>query len=1182
MRVAWILVVVALSCAVVGCGSEVKERLDVSGPDASEDVTLLPGDDAVGGEDGVQKPDWVKPDVADVPAPDVADDIAVPEDIPVEPDVAPACPEGEACDDGDPCTHSDVCIEGACAGTAYDCDDGLECTLDRCLGDGTCRITLRGGYCLIGGACFEDGEAHPSDACLACLPPLSVSAWSPGPAVPCDDEDACTELDVCHDGLCRGAPIACAGGGDCASTYCDSGAGCQTTPLEGACDDGNPCTVGDFCSAGTCQPGETALPCDDGNGCTDDECQAGVGCVFTPNSAPCDDGSVCTTVDVCSGGECVGGAPLQCDDGNGCTDDGCDPALGCVTVNNTAPCDDDDPCSVGDRCVAGSCRPGPGRLDCDDGNVCTDDECVAGWGCDYSPNGNDCEDGSVCTVGDRCSGGQCLAGEGRVDCDDDNPCTDDFCDPVSGCYATANTDPCEDGDACTLGDVCGEGACQPGPDAPVCEGSDQCNVARCDPAQGCVVDPLSDVPCDDGSVCTNGDTCAQGFCIPGDEILFCDDANVCTSNRCDPVAGCVFEPLSDIPCDDMSVCTQNDICVSGGCTGTPVVCDDSNDCTSDSCDDIAGCLFEPTGTVSCWPGIDVYPPRGATLAGADGAVTVSGTVAGVGGPIVSLVINGVEVPFNGATGAFAHAMIAEHGLNMLRIDLEDALGVRREVRQSFQYSEAYWPMDPANPDGARVPDGILMFLASEVIDDGDRSDVDDLATIFETYFQNIDLGSMIPSPAAVQTVDVFLYECTYTVYVSNITHAPPRVYLQPGNGTLRVLIYIDDFYARVRATAPGWWCPDMNSDVTADRVTVDTTTRITMSNGAVNATIQSNNVTFQNLQIDDDNWFVNLVLGIFRGTIQDALESAFEDQIADMVPQLLEDTLAQLALDQAIEIPGFLPGQAATSVTLDSELSSLQLTPTGMTVGLAPVMMAPAHLTPYTPLGSIARDSCLTGVVPSFALRESHALELALFDDVLNELLYSVYMGGALELDIDPATLGGFDLSGYGISDLLMHASFMLPPIAEWCDDAQPLRLQVGDIAITATMSFLTQPVEVLMYASFEAEGDIALVAGEAGGYELGLLVNELSFVDVEIADITEGVEGLVPVIKDLIETQLLPSLLEGLTGSALGSFPIPEIDLSALADGIPPGTVIAIDPQDLWRDAGYTAVGGGMQSTGQ
>jgi hypothetical protein len=144
------------------------------------------------------------------------------------------------------------------------------------------------------------------------------------------------------------------------------------------CSDGNACTDGDICAGGGCSSGGP-LNCDDTNGCTDDSCNPASGCVNTNNTDPCSDGNACTTSDTCGGGNCNGGSLLSCDDTNGCTDDSCDPASGCVNTNNTDPCSDGNACTEGDICAGGSCSSG-GPVTCDDGFACSTDVCDEGVG----------------------------------------------------------------------------------------------------------------------------------------------------------------------------------------------------------------------------------------------------------------------------------------------------------------------------------------------------------------------------------------------------------------------------------------------------------------------------------------------------------------------------------------------------------------------------------------------------------------------------------------------------------------------------------------------------------------------------------------------------------------------------------------------------------------------------------
>ena len=139
------------------------------------------------------------------------------------------------------------------------------------------------------------------------------------------------------------------------------------------------------------------VDCDDANPCTDDVCTAGT-CVNTNDDTnSCDDADVCNGSESCLAGVCQAGTPLTCDDGNLCTDDSCDPALGCQAVNDdTNICSDGDVCNGLESCSAGTCVSGT-PLVCNDGNSCTDDSCDSELGCQVTNNdANSCDDSDVC------------------------------------------------------------------------------------------------------------------------------------------------------------------------------------------------------------------------------------------------------------------------------------------------------------------------------------------------------------------------------------------------------------------------------------------------------------------------------------------------------------------------------------------------------------------------------------------------------------------------------------------------------------------------------------------------------------------------------------------------------------------------------------------------------------------
>jgi len=506
---------------------------------------------------------------------------------------------GTECIDGDPCTTADHCEAGECVSSPLLCDDGNGCTDDQCDESGACVFTPNNADCDDGEPCTIGDECDEGE-CAGL--PVNCDCEADADCAQLEDGDVCNGTLYCDTAelpyICKivpGSIVECPPpqGLDavCLDEVCDPvTAECSFAPaFEGfACDDGDACTVGEACGDGSCTGG-VAANCADDNLCTDDACDSTVGCVYVNNSAACSDGDVCTTEDFCVDGACAGGPALMCDDDNLCNGlESCDSLVGCLP-GEPLVCDDGDPCNGDESCAPlTGCHPGEAP-DCDDGNVCTDDLCVEGIGCTHSANSADCDDGNSCTADEHCEGGACVAAT-VTDCDDGNVCTDDSCDLVLGCINEPNNAPCNDDDLCTAGDTCADGQCMPGAEVD-CADNNPCTDDSCTPETGCQFVP-NEGECDDLNACTDGDFCDGGVCHPGDAVV-CDDQNPCTTEYCDIADGCVVEN-NDWPCDDGDACTGEDLCVDGACVpGASIVCNDFNDCTDDTCHLDSGCVFSP-------------------------------------------------------------------------------------------------------------------------------------------------------------------------------------------------------------------------------------------------------------------------------------------------------------------------------------------------------------------------------------------------------------------------------------------------------------------------------------------------------------------------------------------------------------------------------------------------------------
>jgi hypothetical protein len=211
-------------------------------------------------------------------------------------------------------------------------------------------------------------------------------------------------------------------------------------------------------------------------------------------------------------------APPDCSAFDGpCVIGVCEAGTGaCVARDrpDDTPCDDAEPCTTGDYCETGLCVPGA-PTDCSGaGASCRVGACVPGMGCmgEARPDGDPCDDADPCTVGEVCGAGECGGGAG-LDCRGlEGACAEAICDPAAGgCVQVPHPDGerCDDGATPCSAAVCAEGACGPLQPVDCAAVAGECGVGRCDPALGCVADPLpACAPCAGGAgLCDGAGAC---------------------------------------------------------------------------------------------------------------------------------------------------------------------------------------------------------------------------------------------------------------------------------------------------------------------------------------------------------------------------------------------------------------------------------------------------------------------------------------------------------------------------------------------------------------------------------------------------------------------------------------------------------------------------------------------------
>jgi uncharacterized delta-60 repeat protein len=465
--------------------------------------------------------------------------------------------------------------------------------------------------------CEVSTDCDDQNPCTADLCNTGTCAHQSLEGKTCDDGDACTEADACSAaGVCVGATGVALPDDPCVTCTCDPAGGltCTASAVGDACDDQKCCTTGDECQA--CPKDEpgcneygrvcsgAVVTCDDGDECSTDAC----GCNGrSPNcehakagdGTPCDfNSNDCTVGDACKAGVCTVGPPMDLDDKNPCTKDVCIKGQVEHQPMLEGQCDDENECTENDHCVLGTCVVGT-PVQCVVGPCAADAECIQGQGCvtTWKPVGASCGGNDSCAATLACDAEHACTAAGPWDCDDGDPCTVDTCDAGPGtCTHVAAKDgtPCEDQNECTENDHCVLGTCVVG--TPV-----QCVVgpcaadAECIQGQGCVTTwkPV-------GASCAGNDPCAATLACDAEHACKaaggpsdCDDGDPCTLDTCDAGSGTCTHVAAKAgtPCEDGDLCSVGDSCIGGACHGSPRLCCDGDDCTTDACDPAVGCVF---------------------------------------------------------------------------------------------------------------------------------------------------------------------------------------------------------------------------------------------------------------------------------------------------------------------------------------------------------------------------------------------------------------------------------------------------------------------------------------------------------------------------------------------------------------------------------------------------------------
>ncbi len=614
--------------------------------------------------------------------------------------------------------------------------------------------------------------------------------------------------------------------------------------------------------------------------------------------------------------------------------------------------------------------------------------------------------------------------------------------------------------------------------------------------------------------------------------------------------------------------------------------------------DVTACVDgfpEVCGTTTLWCDVTgpkvtlLNPARGAMLTG-EKTLLVTGKAEDTLGSIAEVQVNG-QVVATAPDGSFSAPMTSVQGLNLVDVTATDLFGNEGRSTRSYLFSDAYFPVDAAQPALALVPDALKAWLDDLFFYNPDTGAADNLTYLFQVVLADLDVGALIPNPVAEdQDLSVVCLWGTYDIFLDNISYDTPEVALQPVDGGLTLHVVLPTFKGDFSLVTDAWGCADYSGSFSATGVVADAKINISASpTGDLLVEVVDTKVEFFGLDINLGGLpgtLLNWLFDLLGGTVANLLENEFNKQVGEMV-EGLTGSLTEL-LAEPIELPldPFVPGNDPVLLQLFLRFYQADFAPAGAELSADLSITAARQIDIEAP-GAIARAHCLAEADESFQFDKTNPadLELAAHIDLVNEALFSLWTNGGLHLHVTSEALAemGTDVGKYGVVDLLLDTAPLLPPVLTTCNEAGELTAQLGDFYVEADFSMFGVPADIHMYLFLELAANLAAIDGE-NGKEIAVEVGDPHFVIVDIASVNAEWKGKEHVLTGLITDTLVPMLLKSLKEEPL-SFALPGINLGGLLgapeEGAEPGPLadkeLAIVIDELLNVLGYVHLKGGI-----
>jgi hypothetical protein len=586
----------------------------------------------------------------------------------------------------------------------------------------------------------------------------------------------------------------------------------------------------------------------------------------------------------------------------------------------------------------------------------------------------------------------------------------------------------------------------------------------------------------------------------------------------------------------------------------------------------------------------VAPRRAAQLAVAGegpAPVSLQGTACDAVHPLTSLQVAGRSLPLGPDTGCqpFQAEVRSRLGLNVVEGDLVNAAGEHGRLAQAFLRAPSYFETAPGAA-AALASTGLLLRLGPDLVDDGDRSTPNDLATIAERALSGLDLDAAVgtsrvasPDSNGDGAIDEVTHDCVLWKQRNKATgfEAWKDGALSAAGLTVDRLALVDGGLS-ARLTLHGLRVPVavMGNLDSACLGAAQKTVRGLVRAGAL--TLEGRvslgldaggqpRVAFTEVATTLSGVDIDVALGALvdwtglgsligdaieaqvRGPVQDALRGAVADRFQAWLAEAVDRLAAfQLPLDLPAELGG-------TRLLVETRLDLVDVTPARALVGTALQVRAEAPLPAHAGARGAMR---LGGGPPDLAALEGSALGLGLHLDAVNQLLHAAWQAGAFDLD-DVSRLVALS----GPAGLKVSLFSNLPPVVVPRPDGAPgLELGWGEVAFELRLAGATPGATATARGFLSLRLAVERLELDAGGQTFTPVLAGGPEVSVEVTQVDWDHRPTTRELAGRLLATLVANALPEALGRAVRAVPLPVLDLAGLDPTLPALRLGLVEPR--------------------